>query len=516
MILPSSSFGVIYVRVWDILGKRKPICDLSSASEPFTIICSSPSKIPMQSMLRYNSLAALLLLVWIVEELASLPSTRAFAPRQLPRTQQPHRRVLPPPQTTTARTSRSFTYYARRRRTWTRLHESQHDKDQEQPQSNLNNNRVTIPSLASSLQKKRTNYRMRLFAWLNLPAVEVVLALAVLLSSLLVAVATMDNLPLLAESIVQDALLALNLLLAVDFVARWYAAGQFKWRYLTKPLVLIDLIVIWVPLFVDVVLPLLDMAGILTTDTTAFWYSLQNTAGLQNLLLLRVLRLRRVLTDIGTFRRFGGALGIVKAKDVVRPYQLQVARVLLSLVTLLSVASGLIYTAEHDVNPGIDNYFDALYFGLTSLTTVGFGDVVPVTVQGRLVVMASIIAGVAVIPAQAAKLVEALIDFQRDDKLTVMERRRMEKKGFNNRRAQSSKHTVRKVTDGKGPGGIPIETPTTMDWCEIFQRNDYTLMDTSRSCYSCDATYHWSDADFCWYCGNSMRNEPDFNNDRNE
>jgi hypothetical protein len=98
-------------------------------------------------------------------------------------------------------------------------------------------------------------------------------------------------------------------------------------------------------------------------------------AGLQNLLLLRVLRLRRVLTDMTTFGRFTAALGIGTLNNsqtntqIDRPYQLQLARVLLSIFTLLSVATGLIYTAEHDVNPDIPDYFTALYFGLTTLTT---------------------------------------------------------------------------------------------------------------------------------------------------
>jgi voltage-gated potassium channel len=64
----------------------------------------------------------------------------------------------------------------------------------------------------------------------------------------------------------------------------------------------------------------------------------------------------------------------------------------------------LIYTAEHDANPLFTDYFTALYFGLTTLTTVGFGDITPVTFQGRIVVMASILAGVIVVPAQAASL----------------------------------------------------------------------------------------------------------------
>jgi len=109
------------------------------------------------------------------------------------------------------------------------------------------------------------------------------------------------------------------------------------------------------------------------------------------------------------------ALGL--PPESVRPFQLQLARVLLSLFTLLSVSSGLIYTTEHGVNPDIPDYFSALYFGLTTLTTVGFGDIAPVTPQGRLVVCASILAGVAVIPAQAASLLDAILEYQNEGKL---------------------------------------------------------------------------------------------------
>jgi len=38
------------------------------------------------------------------------------------------------------------------------------------------------------------------------------------------------------------------------------------------------------------------------------------------------------------------------------------------------ISTGCIYEAEHAVNPQIPDFFTALYFGLTTLTTVGFGD----------------------------------------------------------------------------------------------------------------------------------------------
>lgn len=209
--------------------------------------------------------------------------------------------------------------------------------------------------------------RLEVFKMLNLPQVEVFSVLAVLLSSLLVTLYTLQDLPAQAYEGIDNAILTLNIIFAFDFFIRWYAAGQFKAIYLTKPLVVLDILVVIIPLLLGyAIVPLLDSLGV-TGDLFTYLDGLQNSAGLQNLLLLRVLRLRRVLTDINTFGKFEIALGL-KPKDV-RPYQLQLARVLLSIFTLLSVASGLIYTAEHNVNPDIPDYFSALYFGLTTLTS---------------------------------------------------------------------------------------------------------------------------------------------------
>jgi len=227
---------------------------------------------------------------------------------------------------------------------------------------------------------KVQNIRLQVFSALNRPIVEVISVLAVFLCSLLVALSTLQDLPASAYVAINDLLLALDLLFALDFFVRWYAAGQFKAIYLTKPLVVLDIIVIIIPFLastavVPILMLILEQDFVRDLDTTfsggntllGFLMGLQNSAGLQNLLLLRVVRLRRVLTDINTFSKFQVALGL-KPQDV-RPYQLQLARVLLSIFTLLSVASGLIYTAEHDVNPDIPDYFTALYFGLTTLTT---------------------------------------------------------------------------------------------------------------------------------------------------
>eukprot|EP00166_Cyanidium_caldarium_P000624 ctg_1240.g413 len=75
---------------------------------------------------------------------------------------------------------------------------------------------------------------------------------------------------------------------------------------------------------------------------------------------------------------------------------------------LASVKRVLIYDAEHAVNPQFQTYFDALYFSIVALTTVGLGDVAPRTPLGKLVISVAILVGVAVIPFQLGQLGRAL------------------------------------------------------------------------------------------------------------
>jgi voltage-gated potassium channel len=49
---------------------------------------------------------------------------------------------------------------------------------------------------------------------------------------------------------------------------------------------------------------------------------------------------------------------------------------------------------EADLNPSVDSWLDSLWWGLATVTTVGFGDVVPITDAGRIVGMVLMLAGV--------------------------------------------------------------------------------------------------------------------------
>jgi len=61
---------------------------------------------------------------------------------------------------------------------------------------------------------------------------------------------------------------------------------------------------------------------------------------------------------------------------------------------LLVGCSVAFFFTERDVNPNVDSIFDALWWGIATVTTVGFGDIAPVTPAGRLIGFVLIATGV--------------------------------------------------------------------------------------------------------------------------
>jgi voltage-gated potassium channel len=108
------------------------------------------------------------------------------------------------------------------------------------------------------------------------------------------------------------------------------------------------------------------------------------------LLLARLGRVARVLMATKGLRRFAARLG-------------KVAVVAGSVVVLASLAA---YEAEHPTNPGFATIGDALWWGIVTLTTVGYGDIVPKTHAGRFAGVAIMFTGVAVLGVLAGSLAD--------------------------------------------------------------------------------------------------------------
>ncbi|MBD2775317.1 ion transporter [Iningainema tapete] len=85
-------------------------------------------------------------------------------------------------------------------------------------------------------------------------------------------------------------------------------------------------------------------------------------------------------------------------------------RIIFTLFAIIFIYSGLIYQVEHPVNPQVfGTFLDAFYFSIVTMTTVGFGDVTPISELGRLLTVLMILTGIALIPWQVGDLIKRLV-----------------------------------------------------------------------------------------------------------
>ncbi|WP_404790666.1 ion transporter [Altericista sp. CCNU0014] len=128
-----------------------------------------------------------------------------------------------------------------------------------------------------------------------------------------------------------------------------------------------------------------------------FVIGLSDTSFLRIFRWFRILRLTRFLENQTLW-------GKVRSEDA--PIFI---RILFTLFAIVFVYSGSIYQAEHLTNQEFDTFLDAFYFSVVTMTTVGFGDVTPITQTGRLLTVLMIVTGVALIPWQVGDLVRRLV-----------------------------------------------------------------------------------------------------------
>ncbi|MBO7403438.1 MAG: ion transporter [Clostridia bacterium] len=110
--------------------------------------------------------------------------------------------------------------------------------------------------------------------------------------------------------------------------------------------------------------------------------------------VLRVMRMFRALRVLRVFKaaRYSRSIQII-AKVFHRSREPLAAVGTLAIVYVL-VSALVIINVEPD---SFGNFFDAVYWATVSLTTMGYGDIYPVTVMGRIVTMLSSVFGIAIV-----------------------------------------------------------------------------------------------------------------------
>jgi voltage-gated potassium channel len=114
---------------------------------------------------------------------------------------------------------------------------------------------------------------------------------------------------------------------------------------------------------------------------TAPWFLLPGGQAGRFVVLLRLARLARIAVASRGARRLFDRLG-------------RVAAVAGGVVLFGSLVA---YYAEHPTNPEFATVGDALWWGIVTLTTVGYGDIVPKTTTGRWAGVTIMVTGIAVL-----------------------------------------------------------------------------------------------------------------------
>jgi len=170
----------------------------------------------------------------------------------------------------------------------------------------------------------------------------------------------------------------------IEYAARLYGAPS-RLKQLVDIYSVIDLVAI-LPTVALLVLPMFGL-----TPHVAF---------------LRIIRVFRVFR-IFRFLRYTRGSGFFFRSATV--HVLKGIQLLITIFMIFFISSGLFYAVESAINPTIKNFGDAFYFTVVTLTTVGFGDIIPVSEAGRMVTVLMILSGIILIPWQVSRLIREWI-----------------------------------------------------------------------------------------------------------
>ena len=123
--------------------------------------------------------------------------------------------------------------------------------------------------------------------------------------------------------------------------------------------------------------------------------------------MFRVLRILKLLRYNEALKRFGKALAL--AKEEIAVYSLATGM-------MLYLAAAGIYYFEHEAQPeAFGSIFHCLWWAVVTLTTVGYGDVYPVTAGGKAFTFVVLMCGLGIVAVPAGLVSAALSQVRRDE-----------------------------------------------------------------------------------------------------
>lgn len=135
-------------------------------------------------------------------------------------------------------------------------------------------------------------------------------------------------------------------------------------------------------------LAIVDLLAILPEFTSLF----------PGLRLVKLFRLFRTFRVFKSFKMLRYAKSVQIISSVIKTQRGPLLAVCSLAVGYVLISALIIFNVEPDT---FSNFFEAIYWATVSLTTMGYGDIYPVTTAGRIVTMVSSFVGIAIVALPA-------------------------------------------------------------------------------------------------------------------
>jgi voltage-gated potassium channel len=173
-----------------------------------------------------------------------------------------------------------------------------------------------------------------------------------------------------------------NLYGSTFFQLEWFFTFAFTVEYILR---LISIRKPWKYMFSF--LGIIDMLAIIPSYLSIFYTGAQSLLVFRGLRLLRIFRIFKLTHFLSEMRFLGSAISGSLTK---------ISIFMIVVLTLVIILGSLMYLIEKGQN-GFSNIPDSIYWAIVTITTVGYGDISPVTPLGKFVASIIMLMGYGII-----------------------------------------------------------------------------------------------------------------------